>query len=218
MDPESPYCKWRVRKKIALEVARGMKYLHHNCDPPIVHRDMKPANVLMDDCDGDPDGDPTAHVADFGLAVNIETGQSMTAEEVFGTVGYVAPEYSRTGRMGFKSDVYAYGVTLLQLVTGRQPQDAEVGDGGLARWVGTKAVTAVLDPNIQVEEEEFPEVGYCSYGTASRYATAGWPRMSVHFDPCCSGSQSQGGRGMVCLGGLLVIHYSSVTCIYVEEV
>ncbi|GJP50898.1 hypothetical protein CLOM_g10052 [Closterium sp. NIES-68] len=148
---DSPFCKWSVRRNVALDTARGMKYLHHDCTPRIIHRDMKPGNVLLDD-------QMVAHVADFGLAREIDVKQSHMSTKVFGTIGYLAPEYTRQGRLSFKSDVFAYGVMLLQLITGKQPTDEDVAERGLARWAEANGAAAIVDPRMELEPGEIDQI------------------------------------------------------------
>ncbi|KAM3214838.1 hypothetical protein ACQJBY_067035 [Aegilops geniculata] len=104
---------WHVRMKIALDTARGLEYLHEHCNPPVIHRDLKSSNILLD-------SDFNAKIADFGLAVtsgNLDKGNL----KISGTLGYVAPEYLLDGKLTEKSDVYAFGVVLLELLMGRKP-------------------------------------------------------------------------------------------------
>ncbi|XP_010260843.1 PREDICTED: leucine-rich repeat receptor-like serine/threonine-protein kinase BAM3 [Nelumbo nucifera] len=114
------YLEWDTRLKIAIEAAKGLCYLHHDCSPLIVHRDVKSNNILLD-------SDFEAHVADFGLAKFLQdTGTSECMSAIAGSYGYIAPEYAYTLRVDEKSDVYSFGVVLLELITGRRP----VGDFG----------------------------------------------------------------------------------------
>ncbi|BAT13341.1 leucine-rich repeat receptor-like serine/threonine-protein kinase BAM1 [Oryza sativa Japonica Group] len=131
------FLSWDRRYRIAVEAARGLCYLHHDCSPMIVHRDVKSNNILLGD-------NFEAHVADFGLAKFLRSGGGATASSecmsaVAGSYGYIAPEYAYTLRVDEKSDVYSYGVVLLELITGRRP----VGDFGegvdIVQW--TKRVT-----------------------------------------------------------------------------
>lgn len=146
LSPESPFARWGVRHSVALDVARGLKYLHHDCSPGIIHRDMKPANILLDE------KTLMAHVADFGLAQEADALRShLTAGGVFGTPGFIAPEYGTKRRMSFKSDVYAYGVTLIQLVTGRDTTEEDIAEKGLRRWASEGR--EVLDPAMKLEGE-----------------------------------------------------------------
>ncbi|PSS11065.1 Leucine-rich repeat receptor-like serine/threonine-protein kinase [Actinidia chinensis var. chinensis] len=114
------YLKWDTRLKIAIEAAKGLSYLHHDCSPLILHRDVKSNNILLN-------SDFEAHVADFGLAKFLHsTGTSECMSAIAGSYGYIAPEYAYTLKVDEKSDVYSFGVVLLELITGRRP----VGDFG----------------------------------------------------------------------------------------
>ncbi|CAN1328007.1 Leucine-rich repeat receptor-like serine/threonine-protein kinase BAM3 [Linum perenne] len=110
--------KWGIRLKIAVEAAKGLCYLHHDCSPLIIHRDVKSNNILLN-------SELEAHVADFGLAKFLQdTGTSECMSAIAGSYGYIAPEYAYTLKVDEKSDVYSFGVVLLELITGRKP----VGD------------------------------------------------------------------------------------------
>ncbi|KAI4305990.1 hypothetical protein L6164_029310 [Bauhinia variegata] len=114
------FLKWDTRLKIATEAAKGLCYLHHDCSPLIIHRDVKSNNILLS-------SDFEAHVADFGLAKFLQdTGTSECMSSIAGSYGYIAPEYAYTLKVDEKSDVYSFGVVLLELLTGRRP----VGDFG----------------------------------------------------------------------------------------
>ncbi|CAL9757375.1 unnamed protein product [Musa acuminata subsp. burmannicoides] len=105
---------WHTRMKIALDIAsRGLEYLHEHCNPPVIHRDLKSSNILLD-------SDFNAKISDFGLAV-IGRNHSKGGLKVSGTLGYVAPEYLLDGKLTEKSDVYAFGIVLLELLLGRKP-------------------------------------------------------------------------------------------------
>uniref|UniRef100_A0A0D9WF37 Protein kinase domain-containing protein n=1 Tax=Leersia perrieri TaxID=77586 RepID=A0A0D9WF37_9ORYZ len=110
---------WHIRMKIALDTARGLEYLHEHCSPPVIHRDLKSSNILLD-------SDFNAKIADFGLAVS-SGSVNKGSVKLSGTLGYVAPEYlldaamSISGKLTEKSDVYAFGVVLLELLMGRKP-------------------------------------------------------------------------------------------------
>lgn len=92
--------------------ARGLLYLHEQCDPKIIHRDVKAANILLDDyCE--------AIVGDFGLAKLMDHRDSHVTTAVRGTVGHIAPEYLSTGQSSEKTDVFGFGILLLELITGR---------------------------------------------------------------------------------------------------
>ncbi|GLJ42843.1 hypothetical protein SUGI_0888080 [Cryptomeria japonica] len=123
------HLEWATRYKIAIEAAKGLCYLHHDCCPLIVHRDVKSNNILLD-------SDFEAHVADFGLAKFLQdSGTSECMSSIAGSYGYIAPEYAYTLKVDEKSDVYSFGVVLLELITGRRPV-GEFGDGvDIVQWV-----------------------------------------------------------------------------------
>ncbi|PIN14150.1 Serine/threonine protein kinase [Handroanthus impetiginosus] len=104
---------WHLRMKIALDVARGLEYLHDHCHPPVIHRDLKSSNILLD-------SNFNAKISDFGLAVH-DGRKNKNNVKLSGTLGYVAPEYLLDGKLTDKSDVYAFGVVLLELLFGRKP-------------------------------------------------------------------------------------------------
>jgi somatic embryogenesis receptor kinase 1 len=108
-----PALDWPKRKCIALGAARGLLYLHEHCDPKIIHRDVKAANILLDE-------DFEAVVGDFGLAKLLDHRNSHVTTAVRGTVGHIAPEYLSTGQSSEKTDVFGYGVLLLELLTGQR--------------------------------------------------------------------------------------------------
>ena len=104
---------WGTRKRIALGAGRGLLYLHEQCDPKIIHRDVKAANILLDDyCE--------AVVGDFGLAKLLDHQDSHVTTAVRGTVGHIAPEYLSTGQSSEKTDVFWFGILLLELITGQR--------------------------------------------------------------------------------------------------
>ncbi|CAL1362117.1 unnamed protein product [Linum trigynum] len=104
---------WPVRQKIALGTARGLAYLHYGAQPGIIHRDIKASNILLDE-----KFEPK--VADFGLAKFNPEGMTHLSTRVAGTMGYVAPEYALYGQLTERSDVYSYGVVLLELLSGKK--------------------------------------------------------------------------------------------------
>ncbi|XP_068302667.1 protein NSP-INTERACTING KINASE 1-like [Pyrus communis] len=108
-----PVLDWGTRKRIALGAGRGLLYLHEQCDPKIIHRDVKAANILLDDyCE--------AVVGDFGLAKLLDHQDSHVTTAVRGTVGHIAPEYLSTGQSSEKTDVFGFGILLLELITGQR--------------------------------------------------------------------------------------------------
>ncbi|XVF69013.1 hypothetical protein PTKIN_Ptkin11bG0046800 [Pterospermum kingtungense] len=105
---------WKMRIKIALDAARGIDYLHNYAVPPIIHRDIKSSNILLD-------ANWTARVSDFGLSLmGPESDQEFMSTRAVGTVGYIDPEYYVLNVLTSKSDVYGFGVVLLELLTGKK--------------------------------------------------------------------------------------------------
>ncbi|KAI3454104.1 hypothetical protein Pfo_010767 [Paulownia fortunei] len=118
---------WPARLRIAIGAAQGLCYMHHGCTPPIIHRDVKTSNILLD-------SDFKAKIADFGLAkILIKKGELNTMSAVAGSFGYIAPEYAYTTKVNEKIDVYSFGVVLLELVTGREPNSGDEHTS-LAEW------------------------------------------------------------------------------------
>eukprot|EP00258_Populus_trichocarpa_P015951 XP_006373478.2 proline-rich receptor-like protein kinase PERK8 isoform X2 [Populus trichocarpa] len=128
-----PHMDWATRVKVAVGAARGIAYLHEDCHPRIIHRDIKSSNILLDD-------NFEAQVSDFGLAkIALELDSNThVSTRVMGTFGYMAPEYATSGKLTEKSDVYSFGVVLLELITSRKPVDASqpIGDESLVEWLG----------------------------------------------------------------------------------
>lgn len=141
---------WAVRRKIAIGAARGLAFLHHNCIPHIIHRDMKSSNVLLDD-------NLEARVSDFGMARLMSAMDThLSVSTLAGTPGYVPPEYYQSFRCSTRGDVYSFGVVLLELLTGKRPTDsADFGDNNLVEWVKQHAkmkITDVFDPELMRED------------------------------------------------------------------
>ncbi|XP_057797537.1 receptor-like protein kinase HSL1 [Salvia miltiorrhiza] len=137
---------WAIRFKIAVDAAEGLSYLHHDCVPPIVHRDVKSNNILLD-------AEYGARVADFGLAKVVDDASGKSMSVIAGSCGYIAPEYAYTLRVNEKSDIYSFGVVILELVTGKLPVDPEFGEKDLVKWVcwtlDQKGVLSVIDPKLE---------------------------------------------------------------------
>ncbi|XP_075095461.1 receptor-like serine/threonine-protein kinase ALE2 isoform X4 [Nicotiana tabacum] len=130
VDKEISPLDWHDRMKIALGAARGLAYLHEDSSPRVIHRDFKSSNILLEH-------DFTPKVSDFGLArAALDEENRHISTRVMGTFGYVAPEYAMTGHLLVKSDVYSYGVVLLELLTGRKPVDMSQppGQENLVAW------------------------------------------------------------------------------------
>ncbi|KAF5730131.1 hypothetical protein HS088_TW20G00501 [Tripterygium wilfordii] len=135
---------WSARLRVALGSARGLAYLHHDCSPKIIHRDIKSSNILLDES-------LEPRVSDFGLAKLLVDEDAHVTTVVAGTFGYLAPEYLQSGRATEKSDVYSFGVLLLELVTGKRPTDSSFVKKGLnvVGWMNTllkeKQLETVVD-------------------------------------------------------------------------
>ncbi|KAJ0773829.1 putative protein kinase RLK-Pelle-PERK-1 family [Helianthus annuus] len=123
----SPLMNGSTRLNIALGAAKGFAYLHEDCEPRIIHRDVKAANILIDE-------HYEAKVSDFGLAKLSTDTNTHVSTRVMGTFGYLAPEYASTGKLTDKSDVFSFGVVLLELITGRRPADSNSDDDSLIDW------------------------------------------------------------------------------------
>ncbi|KAJ8572925.1 hypothetical protein K7X08_009436 [Anisodus acutangulus] len=141
---------WGVRLRIALDCARALEYLHEHTTPSVIHRDFKCSNVLLDQ-------DFRAKVSDFALAkIGSDKLNGLISTRVLGTTGYLAPEYASTGKLTTKSDVYSYGVVLLELLTGRVPIDTKRPPGehvlvswALPRLTNREKVVEMVDPTLE---------------------------------------------------------------------
>ncbi|XP_065854622.1 proline-rich receptor-like protein kinase PERK8 [Euphorbia lathyris] len=181
---ERPVMDWAIRVRVAAGAARGIAYLHEDCHPRIIHRDIKSSNILLD-------SNFEARVADFGLAkIALELDSNThVSTRVMGTFGYMAPEYATSGKLTEKSDVYSFGVMLLELITGRRPVDASqpMGDESLVEWARpllTEALdnedfTALVDHRLEnkyVAREMFRMIEAAA--ACVRHSAAKRPRMS----------------------------------------
>ncbi|XP_057430245.1 probable receptor-like protein kinase At2g42960 [Lotus japonicus] len=141
---------WEARMKVLLGTAKALAYLHEAIEPKVVHRDIKSSNILIDN-------EFNAKVSDFGLAKLLDSGESHITTRVMGTFGYVAPEYANTGLLNEKSDIYSFGVLLLEAVTGRDPVDytRPANEVNLVEWlkimVGTRRAEEVVDSRLEVK-------------------------------------------------------------------
>ncbi|KAG6788530.1 hypothetical protein POTOM_004597 [Populus tomentosa] len=144
---------WDARLTVILGAAKGLAYLHHDCSPRIIHRDIKSSNILLD-------GNLEARVTDFGLAKLLGDEESHITTIVAGTFGYLAPEYMQSGRATEKTDVYSFGVLVLEVLSGKRPTDASYIEKGLniVGWLNflitENRPREIVDPNcegVQVE-------------------------------------------------------------------
>ncbi|KAL5847372.1 hypothetical protein ACOSQ3_010896 [Xanthoceras sorbifolium] len=139
---------WEVRMNIILGTAKGLTYLHEGLEPKVVHRDIKSSNILLDK-------QWNPKVSDFGLAKLLGSERSYVTTRVMGTFGYVAPEYASTGMLNERSDVYSFGILIMEIISGRNPVDYSrlPGEVNLVEWLKTMVTNrnaeAVLDPRLQ---------------------------------------------------------------------
>ncbi|CAH9084325.1 unnamed protein product [Cuscuta europaea] len=174
-----PVLEWVMRKRIAIGAARGLLYLHEQCDPKIIHRDVKAANILLDEsCE--------AVVGDFGLAKLLDHKDTHVTTAVRGTVGHIAPEYLSTGQSSEKTDVFGFGILLLELITGMGA--IEFGKsanqkGAMLEWVKKihqdKNLDILVDKDLrnkydEIELEEMVQVALL----CTQYLPSHRPKMS----------------------------------------
>ncbi|PON32147.1 GPCR kinase [Parasponia andersonii] len=146
---EKPSLDWSRRLWIGIGTARGLLYLHEQCNPKIIHRDVKAANILLDESF-------EAVVGDFGLAKLLDRRDSHVTTAVRGTVGHIAPEYLSTGQSSEKTDVFGFGILLLELITGQKALDTgngQVQKGMILEWVRTlhheKKLEVIVDRDLK---------------------------------------------------------------------
>ncbi|XP_065006648.1 protein kinase STUNTED-like isoform X2 [Musa acuminata AAA Group] len=174
---------WDRRFRVATEIAEALSYLHHGCRRPVIHRDVKSSNILLND-----EFEP--QLSDFGLAMWAPTtATNLTQSDVVGTFGYLAPEYLMYGKVSNKNDVYAFGVVLLELLTGRKPIDDgnPKGEESLVMWatriLERGELIDLLDPNLGTNHDK---------GEVSRMILAASlcitrvPRIRPQIDKICS--------------------------------
>ncbi|XP_047074327.1 protein STRUBBELIG-RECEPTOR FAMILY 8-like [Lolium rigidum] len=147
-DEESKTLTWNSRVRIVLGIARALEYLHEVCLPPVVHRNLKSSNILLDE-------EYSPHLSDCGLAAFSPNPEREVSTEVVGSFGYSAPEFAMSGTYSVKSDVYSFGVVMLELLTGRKPLDRsrERPEQSLVRWATPQlhdidALAKMVDPSM----------------------------------------------------------------------
>ncbi|KAL2347323.1 hypothetical protein Fmac_001323 [Flemingia macrophylla] len=176
-----PVLDWPKRMKIAIGAARGLAYLHEGCNPKIIHRDIKSANILLDNA-------YEARVADFGLARLTDDANTHVSTRVMGTFGYMAPEYATSGKLTDRSDVFSFGVVLLELITGRKPVDPmqPIGEESLVEWarplllraVETGDFAALVDPRLEHQYSDSEMIKMIEAAAACvRHSAPKRPRM-----------------------------------------
>ncbi|KAH0652449.1 hypothetical protein KY289_030127 [Solanum tuberosum] len=133
------------RLSIMIDVACALEYLHHGCSLPVIHCDMKPSNVLLDE-------DMVAHLSDFGISKLLSKDESSLYTKTLATFGYIAPEYGLEGLLSIKCDVYSYGIMLMETFTRKNPNDEMFdGDFSLKQWVRNslpQAAMEIVDANL----------------------------------------------------------------------
>ncbi|XP_031130796.1 receptor kinase-like protein Xa21 isoform X2 [Ipomoea triloba] len=147
------------RVSIMIDVASALEYLHYGYSNPIIHCDLKPSNVLID-------ADMVGHLSDFGVAKLLGDGNSIAITNTLATIGYIAPEYGQEGLISTRSDMYSYGIMLLEVFTKTQPGDEMFSeDLCLRSWVHNALPTntsQIIDPNlIEPDEEKYDEKLQC---------------------------------------------------------
>ncbi|XP_027350480.1 probable serine/threonine-protein kinase PIX7 isoform X3 [Abrus precatorius] len=141
---------WSIRMKIALGAAKGLSFLHEEAQRPVIYRDFKTSNILLD-------AEYNAKLSDFGLAKDGPEGEKThISTRVMGTYGYAAPEYVMTGHLTSKSDVYSFGVVLLEMLTGRRSIDKNRpnGEHNLVEWArpvlgDRRLLFRIIDPRLE---------------------------------------------------------------------
>ncbi|CAI0453188.1 unnamed protein product [Linum tenue] len=213
---------WKQRITIALDVARGVEYLHSLAQQSFIHRDLKPSNILLGD-------DMRAKVSDFGLVKHATDGKQSMETRLAGTFGYLAPEYATTGRVSRKADVYAFGVILMELITGRKALDDTVEDetSHLVTWFrmmmnsNKNNIQAAIDSALTIhnQDQDYESTleaihkvaqlaGHCTATEPSQRPEMGhavnvlaplveqWTPSNNQYDQSSTGDQEQKGSGI----------------------
>ncbi|XP_047961184.1 putative receptor-like protein kinase At3g47110 isoform X2 [Salvia hispanica] len=140
------------RLKISIDVAVALEYLHHNHTSTVVHCDIKPGNVLLDQ-------DMIAHVADFGISKLFDGGTTIIQTQTMATIGYAAPEFGMEGIVSTKGDVFSFGILLLEMFTGKRPTDDMFSEeGSIKEWVSEaleqNTATELVAPALLSREDQ----------------------------------------------------------------
>ncbi|XP_022154451.1 probable LRR receptor-like serine/threonine-protein kinase At1g05700 isoform X2 [Momordica charantia] len=139
---------WKERLRIAQDAAQGLEHLHFGCKPPIIHRDVKSTNILLD-------GNFHAKLADFGMSKTFQLGDGAQASAAVGTPGYLDPEYTVTNKLSEKSDVYSFGVILLEIVTGQPALTRNQDKTHVIEWVSSVfkegEINKIVDPKLGLD-------------------------------------------------------------------
>ncbi|KAL2927291.1 Proline-rich receptor-like protein kinase PERK1 [Bienertia sinuspersici] len=186
-DEMKPTMDWATRMKVAVGAAKGLAYLHEDCQPKIIHRDIKAANILLDNKF---QAKVTSQVADFGLAKITPEEDTHVSTRIMGTLGYLAPEYASSGRLTDKSDVYSFGVMLLEMITGRRPVDRTQKEYNLVQWV-----VRVLEGNLSINDlsegitpgrsfiQRYDDTGSEQSGSHYRKGSTGFDSKDLDIQP-----------------------------------
>ncbi|KAK4596308.1 hypothetical protein RGQ29_014371 [Quercus rubra] len=160
------------RLNIAIDVASALDYLHHDCDPPVVHCDLKPGNVLLDE-------DMTAHVGDFGLASTIG---------LKGSIGYIAPEYGLGGKASTSGDVYILGILLLEMMIAKKPTDGIFQEGlSISKFISEVHKSKILDiadPRLFKDNESFSQSSSTNYSSGEYSSSKNKNNIAFRGDEC----------------------------------
>ncbi|KAH9672886.1 protein kinase domain-containing protein [Citrus sinensis] len=165
---------WPTRANICLGTASGLSFLHEEADPPIVHRDIKASNVLLD-------GNFHPKIGDFGLAKLFPDNVTHVSTRVAGTMGYLAPEYALLGQLTKKADVYSFGVLLLEIISGRSSSKAAFGDDMLilVEWTWKLREEGRLLEIVDPELTQFPEKEVMRFIKVGLFCT----QAGAHYRP-----------------------------------
>ncbi|MED6193436.1 Proline-rich receptor-like protein kinase perk1 [Stylosanthes scabra] len=181
---QGPRIDWPARLRIAVGAAKGLAYLHEECYPKVIHRDIKASNILLD-------FKFEAKVADFGLAKFCPDINTHVSTRVMGTLGYVAPEYASSGKLTEKADVFSFGVMLLELITGRRPitfDSPHTSTVSLVHWAMPLLTQVLKDSNFDAVVDQKLQNQYEPTQMASMLASAA---ASIRYEPNLRPKMSQ---------------------------
>ncbi|XP_043696141.1 probable serine/threonine-protein kinase PBL23 isoform X2 [Telopea speciosissima] len=171
---------WSVRFKVAVEIAEAVAYLHNGTEKCVVHRDIKPSNILLS-------SKKTPKLCDFGLATwTPAPSVPFLCKTVKGTFGYLAPEYFQHGKVSDKTDVYAFGVVLLELITGRKPIEDKrpLGDENLVLWakplLQRGSIKELLDPMLKLSPRDSNQLMKMIHAAAACIESEEFRRPSIN--------------------------------------
>ena len=142
---QGTYIMWQSRLKIARQIAHAISYLHTAFSRPIIHRDIKSANILLDHHD-------IPKLVNFELSISIPEGKTYVEAQVRGTHGFACPSYIATGRVTEKADVYGFGMVLLEILSGQCLIDSDRSNASLVKYVRNRAINEIVDPAILAEK------------------------------------------------------------------